>query len=107
MRRRDAFQFAESNGPDSCLLTFTICFHLQEGELHPLDSISRPGCVGFGQFGAVSYFALARTCYTSCLTTTHLYASWGWGLQSNRAALLIIAGRRSDVSMTSWFTLAP
>lgn len=41
--------FADSDSPSWCLLTFTICFHLQEGELHPLGSISRLGSVGFGQ----------------------------------------------------------
>lgn len=38
---------AASTRPDSCLSTFTICFHLQEGELHPRPHRT-PGCVGFG-----------------------------------------------------------
>lgn len=48
-RRRDSSKFAATTSPDSCLLTFTICFHLREGELHPSDSLAWPGCVGFGQ----------------------------------------------------------
>lgn len=55
---------------------------------------------------AISYFTLAQICYASCLITTHLYASWVWGLQRNQAAVLIIAGWHGDVGMTSWFTLA-
>lgn len=42
-------KFAASASLNSCLLTFTICFHLREGELHPPDSLAQPGCVGFGQ----------------------------------------------------------
>lgn len=48
-RRRDSFKFAERNSLNSCLLTFMICLHLQEGELHPQDSVWRPGCVSFGR----------------------------------------------------------
>lgn len=76
-------QFADSSSlPNPCLLTFTICFHLQEGELHPLDSISRLGCVSFGR--ALSCFILGtgRDLLHQLLNNnTPVSKARGWGLQ--------------------------
>lgn len=99
-------QFADSNSPSSCLLTFTICFHLQEGELHPLDSISRLGCVSFGQ--ALSCFILGtgRDLFHQLLNNNTPVSKAGAGGCRGTCLALIISGCHGDAGMTSWFILA-
>lgn len=99
-------QFADSNSPNSCLLTFTICFHLQEGELHPLDSISRPGCVGFGQVLSCFILGTGRDLLHQLLNNNTPVSKAGPGAAGGPRVGLIIAGCHGDAGMTSWFILA-